>query len=40
MVEAAIIAGASRRRDAVLTSDVGDLRRLSAGVANVEVIRL
>lgn len=40
VVDAAIIAGASRRGDAVLTSDVRDLRRLSAGVANVEVIKL
>jgi rRNA-processing protein FCF1 len=40
VVDAAVVAGASRRGDAVLTSDPKDLRRLAAAVGNVEVIKL
>ena len=41
VVDAAVVAGAARRGDAVLTSDPGDLRRLAAAaVGTVEVIKL
>jgi hypothetical protein len=40
-VDAAVVAGAARRADAVLTSDPRDLRRLAAAaVGTVEVIKL
>jgi predicted nucleic acid-binding protein len=41
VVDAAVVAGAARRGDAVLTSDPRDLRRLAAAaVGTVEVIKL
>ena len=40
VVDAAVVAGAARRGDAVLTSDPRDLRRLAAIVGAVEVIKL
>jgi hypothetical protein len=40
VVDAAVVAGASRRGDVVLTGDPRDLRRLAAVAGTVEVIRL
>ena len=40
VVDAAVVAGAAQRGDAVLTSDPRDLRRLAAIVGAVEVIKL
>lgn len=40
VVDAAVIASASRRGDAVLTSDPRDLRRLASQTPGVEIIRL
>jgi len=40
VVDAAVVAGAARRGDAVLTSDPRGLRRLAAVVGSVEVIKL
>ena len=41
VIDAAVVAGAARRGDAVLTSDPLDLRRLaSAAVGTVEIIEL
>jgi hypothetical protein len=40
VVDAAVVAGASRRGDVVLSGDPRDLRRLAAVACTVEVIRL
>jgi hypothetical protein len=40
VVDAAVVASASRRGDAILTSDPRDLRRLAAHAPEVEIIKL
>jgi predicted nucleic acid-binding protein len=40
VIDASIVVGASRRGDAILTSDPKDLRRLASLAGNVEVIKV
>src|SRR5262245_38812861 len=40
VIDASLVASASRRGDAILTSDPRDLRRLAALVGNVEIVKL
>jgi len=40
VVDAAVVASAARRGDAILTSDPRDLRRLASHTPSVEIIKL
>ena len=40
IVDAAVVASAARRGDAILTTDPGDLRRLASHAPQVEIIKL